>query len=194
MTERSLAVDSSIDDSEGSQRRSSQFLFKQFLSPRKNIYNLLANKVPTKREVFVNACSGAYLNHVLNNAHSMTEKFTNDDTVVIIAGANDLSDITPRDNRPARRIVVQVKRFLMKHNHTNFIVVSMFHRHHDHWNSFANREVRRINMELQESLKEVGAAMVDVTRFGRTLCTLHGLHLNVFGKRVLCGVIAASAR
>ncbi|KAG8279357.1 hypothetical protein J6590_107408, partial [Homalodisca vitripennis] len=75
----------------------------------KNIYNLLANKVPPKCEVFVNACSGAPLNHVLNNAHSMTEKSMNDDTVVIIAGANDLSDITPRDNRPARLRVDQVK-------------------------------------------------------------------------------------
>ncbi|KAG8330540.1 hypothetical protein J6590_061314 [Homalodisca vitripennis] len=160
----------------------------------KNIYNLLANKVPPKCEVFVNACSGAPLNHVLNNAHSMTEKFMNDDTVVIIAGANDLSDITPRYNRPARLRVDQVKRFLMKHYHTNFIVVSMFHRHHDHWNSFANREVRRINMELQESLEELGGAMVDVTRFGRRLFKLQGQHLNVFGKRVLCGMIAASAR
>ncbi|KAG8296294.1 hypothetical protein J6590_060296 [Homalodisca vitripennis] len=38
--------------------------------------------------------------------------------------------------------------------------------------------VRRINMELQESLEEIGAAMVDVNRFGKRLFTLHGQHLN----------------
>ncbi|KAG8251946.1 hypothetical protein J6590_069120 [Homalodisca vitripennis] len=147
MTERILAVDSSIDDSVSSQRRAS-------------------------------------LNHVLNNAHSMTENFTN------LSGF----EITPRDNWPAKLIVDQVKRFLMKHNHTNFIVVSMFHQHHDHWNSFANRELRRINMELQESLEEVGAAVLDVTRYGRRLFTLHDQHLNVFGKQVLYGMVAESAR
>ncbi|KAG8320361.1 hypothetical protein J6590_070648 [Homalodisca vitripennis] len=80
-----------------------------------------------------------------------------------IAEANDLSDIRPRVNRPARLIVDQVK------SETN---------HHG----------------SQESLEEVGAAMVDVIRFRRRLFALHGQHLNVFGKRVFCGMIAASAK
>ncbi|KAG8316680.1 hypothetical protein J6590_044466 [Homalodisca vitripennis] len=103
--------------------------------------------------MFVNACSGASLNYVLNNAHSMKENLTNDDKLVFIAGANDLSDITPRDNQPARRIVDQVKRFL--------------------------------------TLTESRRGGCDVVRFGRRL---FALHLNVIGKRVLCGMIAASAR
>ncbi|KAG8255244.1 hypothetical protein J6590_097129 [Homalodisca vitripennis] len=97
-----------------------------------------------------------------------------------MAGANDLSDITPRNNRPARVLVGQMKNFIMRHNHTNVIVVSMFHRHQDHWDSYINREV--------------GASMVDVTMLGRRLFTQHGQHLNQLGKRELSGMIAVSAR
>ncbi|KAG8278123.1 hypothetical protein J6590_027379 [Homalodisca vitripennis] len=137
---------------------------------------------------------GASLSHVLENAHSMTKNFTKDDTIVIMAGANDLSDITPRNNRPARVLVGQMKNFIMRHNHTNVIVVSMFHRHQDNWDSYINREVRRINMTLHECLEKVGASMVDVTMLGRRLFTQHGQHLNQLGKRVLSGMIAVSAR
>ncbi|KAG8265534.1 hypothetical protein J6590_092716 [Homalodisca vitripennis] len=70
-----------------------------------------------------------------------------------MAGANDLSDITPRNTRPARVLVGQRKN--LKHNHTNVIVVSMFHRHQDHWDAYINREVRRINMILHESLEKL---------------------------------------
>ncbi|KAG8246436.1 hypothetical protein J6590_094736 [Homalodisca vitripennis] len=160
----------------------------------KNIFHLLEQKVSSRCEVFINACSGASLSHVLENTHSMTKNFTKDDTIVIMAGANDLSDITPRNNRPARVLVGQMMNFIMNHNHTNVIVVSMFHRHQDHWDSYINREVRRINMTLHECLEKVGASMVDVTMLGRRLFTQHGQHLNQLGKRVLSGMIAVSAR
>ncbi|KAG8269266.1 hypothetical protein J6590_004562 [Homalodisca vitripennis] len=124
----------------------------------------------------------------------MTKNFTKDDTIVIMAGANDLSDITPRNNRPARVLVGQMMNFIMGHNHTNVIVVSMLHRHQDHWDSYINREVRRINMTLHECLEKVGVSMVDVTMLGRRLFTQHGQHLNQLGKRVLSGMIAVSAR
>ncbi|KAG8249883.1 hypothetical protein J6590_009003 [Homalodisca vitripennis] len=159
-----------------------------------NIFHLLEPKVSSRCEVFINACSGASLSHVLENAHSMTKDFTKDDTTVIMAGANDLSDITPRNNRPARVLVGQMKNFIMRHNHTNVIVVSMFHRHQDHWDSYINREVRRINITLHECLEKVGASMVDVTMLGRRLFTQHSQHLNQLGKRVLSGMIAVSAR
>ncbi|KAG8305749.1 hypothetical protein J6590_062719 [Homalodisca vitripennis] len=159
-----------------------------------NIFHLLDQKVSSKCEVFINACSGASLSYVLENAHSMTKNFTKDDTIVIMAEANDLSDITPRNNRPARVLVGQMMNFIMNHNHTKVIVVSMFHRHQDHWDSYINREVRRINMTLHECLEKVGASMVDVTMLSRRLFTQHGQHLNQLGKRVLSGMIAVSAR
>ncbi|KAG8302149.1 hypothetical protein J6590_037529 [Homalodisca vitripennis] len=74
------------------------------------------------------------------------------------------------------------------------LMVSMFHRHHDPWNSYINKEVRGINMELRESLEEVGAAMVDVSLLGRHLFTQHGQHLNRRGKLVLSDMIAVAAR
>ncbi|KAG8263538.1 hypothetical protein J6590_030688 [Homalodisca vitripennis] len=139
----------------------------------KDIYKFLTYKVSPCCKVFVDACLGAPMAHVLDNAHSMMENFTKDDTVVIIAGANDLSDVTTKNKQPARVLVDEVKKFIMTHNHTNFVVVSMFHRHHDPWNSYINKEVRGINMELRESLEEVGAAMVDVSLLGRHLFTQH---------------------
>ncbi|KAG8335287.1 hypothetical protein J6590_072274 [Homalodisca vitripennis] len=60
-------------------------------------------------KIFVDACSGAPMSHVLDNAHSMTENFTKDDTVVVIAGANDLSDVTTKNKQPARVLVDEVK-------------------------------------------------------------------------------------
>ncbi|KAG8314943.1 hypothetical protein J6590_081244 [Homalodisca vitripennis] len=53
----------------------------------------------------MNAFSGASLSHVLENTHSMTKNFTIDETIVIMVGANDLSEITSRNNRPARVLV-----------------------------------------------------------------------------------------
>ncbi|KAG8328843.1 hypothetical protein J6590_100340, partial [Homalodisca vitripennis] len=150
----------------------------------KDIYKFLTNKVSPCCKVFVDACSGAPMAH----------NFTKDDTVVIIAGANDLSDVTTKNKQPARVLVDEVNKFIMTHNHTNFVVVSMFHRHHDPWNSYINKEVRGINMELRESLEEVGAAMVDVSLLGRHLFTQHGKHLNRRGKLVLSDMIAVAAR
>ncbi|KAG8334421.1 hypothetical protein J6590_090943 [Homalodisca vitripennis] len=84
--------------------------------------------------------------------------------------------------------------FIMRHNHTNVILVSMFHRHQDHWDPYINKELRRINMTLHECLERMGASLVDVTMLGRRLFTQHGQHLNQLGKRVLSGMIAVYAR
>ncbi|KAG8314946.1 hypothetical protein J6590_081247 [Homalodisca vitripennis] len=122
----------------------------------------------------MNAFSGASLSHVLENTHSMTNTFTIDETIVIMVGANDLSDITSRNNRPARVLVGHVKNFIMRHNHTNVIVVSMFHRHQGHWDSYINREA--IVYSTRPTSQLVGKTSAQ--RYDRCICdkTTPGFH------------------
>lgn len=142
--------------------------------------------LPHRTETFVHASSGATVDRVLCNASTYIKKFTENDTVVIIAGANDFSQTSNLSFNLADRF----EQFSLSHKHTNVVFVTQFHRHDLSSDDSVNNEVNRVNQELGIR-KQIH--LVDTTDFSRKLFGVkRGLHLNKFGKQVLCRRIADS--
>ncbi|KAG8319552.1 hypothetical protein J6590_089420 [Homalodisca vitripennis] len=107
---------------------------------------------------------------VLKNSKDIIADFSKVDNPVLLAGVYVLFGIAPRTNKPIAAPKRQLKRFIDRNQHTNVVVVSLFHHYHEHWNSFPNKD----------------DTVVGVSSFLGHLFTKLGQHLNNLGKRILC--------
>ncbi|KAG8334822.1 hypothetical protein J6590_082166 [Homalodisca vitripennis] len=147
----------------------------------KNLYDAVQPLVPDS-EVFVNACPGAPITHILQNTNAMCTDLTDQDVVVIIGGANDMSRVTYRNRRAAQVIPGQIHRFCQQKNHTNFIFVPLFQRHDLEKKHFINKEIAILNGKLEEM---ESFNVIDGTELRGQHFTRHGMHLNKMGKKLL---------
>ncbi|KAG8268580.1 hypothetical protein J6590_023961 [Homalodisca vitripennis] len=142
--------------------------------------------------IFACASSGAPLSHVLQNCYDMTKQSGKNDIVVIIGGSNDVVDVTYNNRRPARVLAGQILRATRQYEHTNVVIVGLFHRHDLPENCLINTEIKLTNKKLNglKDLRGNGVSVLDVNKIGRQLFTRHGQHLNGAGKTALCKLIA----
>ncbi|PNF14757.1 hypothetical protein B7P43_G16355 [Cryptotermes secundus] len=131
----------------------------------------------------------ADLSNVTGDIGKLCKGFSKEDQVVIVGGPG---------NSLERNLNYQIEKDLsdiaQKTSHTNVRFVGLFWRHDKPW---INRCVREINLRLERSLVEVGAAhidAIDVSSILRSEHTVHGLHLNPRGKDKLTRLIAESIK
>lgn len=148
---------------------------------------LLVSLLPNNVETFVNSSSGATIEHILEKTSNVLINFTKEDNLIIIAGANNFCEANIADQNPAKRIVDLLHRFSTINSHTNIIYVTQFHRYDMAWDNIVNKEIHKLNCELNhlENLR-----IIDTSDFKRQFFTVHGQHLNRIGKRVLSRRIA----
>ncbi|KAG8305227.1 hypothetical protein J6590_074418 [Homalodisca vitripennis] len=143
--------------------------------------------------LFVLSCgkniSNASSDYILKNANSMAESLTKNDTAVLIVGTNDVTNCTPRHDRPAVTLPGHLLRFIRANQYTNWVVVSLPHRFDLPPRCYTNKLVNQVNHRLKSLTKE-GIKVIDSRRLERKHFTRHGLHLDATGKEVLCGLIA----
>lgn len=116
----------------------------------KDLGNILPSLLPKSFETFVCASAGAKIDYVMNNSRNMTTAFTAEDTVIIIAGANDISDAIQNKSKPSNHILGHLQQFAVENSHTNIVYVTQIQRHDLAWNDIINQEIYTINYKLQE--------------------------------------------
>lgn len=158
-------------------------------SHSRKLLQCLSHKI-SERSIFVSVSPGAKLQNVLTNAHNMTSNFTRADVGVIIAGSNNIGECTAQNRRPAQVVPDLLKRFVGSHLHTRWILVPMFPRYDLPRNDVINNETRRVNKVIAEMARKMDVMVVDTDKLKRRHFTSHGLHLNMYGKRVLGEEIA----
>lgn len=154
----------------------------------KNLYDTPSPLLPEDSELFICSNLGGTLEYVLSNAKKMTSDFTHDDVAVIIAGTNDVSEVTLRNRRPATRLPFILESFIESQAERDVFVVSQFRRYDIPFSNII-QEIIRVNKRLAQH-KEIN--LINVKNFGRRLFTDHGLHLNRMGKKLLSKNIADS--
>jgi sentrin-specific protease 8 len=153
----------------------------------KDIGNLIGSLLPRSTETYVYASPGATSTHILNEANDKIQNFTKDDTVVVIAGANDISERSPQNHTPTTSILESFQHFAATNKHTNIVYLTQFHRHDLPWDSMLNKKIYKLNYELKQ-LNTLN--ILSVSDFTRNFFTVHGQHLNKYGKQVLSRRIA----
>ncbi|KAG8309585.1 hypothetical protein J6590_081852 [Homalodisca vitripennis] len=111
----------------------------------------------------------------------MIEHFTKEDTVIVITGANDISELPYKDSNI--NISSMFRKFALENKHTNIVYVTQFHCHDLAWESLINKEIHKENKTLQQ-LNDLKT--INITNFKRHFFSRHGQHLKKFGKQVLC--------
>jgi lysophospholipase L1-like esterase len=132
--------------------------------------------------------SGANIEAILDYSTQNIETLTNKDIVVVWGGSRDVG------KNETKKGLNQLKKFVVKHNHTKFIVLSVLHRHDLDPNSCVNYEVKNYNRKLQKYLKECENAHIIEVHSNRKLFTGHGLHMNAKGKDQIAWMIAQAIK
>lgn len=128
------------------------------------------------------ASSGRTTKHILEKAQLMINDLTMEDSVVVIAGANDIPDLSSECNIP-----VLFQKFALDNKHTNIVFVTQFYRYDLSRNNSANNNIEKINKELHK-LTELN--LIGVSGFRRHFFGRQVQHLNKLGKQALCRRIA----
>lgn len=119
--------------------------------------------------------------HVLRAAGSELKELGENDYMLIMSGTNDLG--FGNENC----IIDQVEGFLQKPADCSIFLVGIPYRHDAV--SF-NKSITSINTKLEQlCLKYAHATFLSISHLSRGLFTMHGLHLNIKGKRVLAELI-----
>jgi hypothetical protein len=148
-----------------------------------NLGNLLEGLLPKYVETYVWASSGGTVNHILDGASKMIRGFKEDDTVFIIAGANNLCDVTKANQLPGKHVMDSLEKFSLVNSHTNVVYVTQLHRHDLAWDHPVNKAIYKVNYELKQ---KKNLNIINLSDFSRKLFSKHGQHLNKWGKQVLC--------
>ncbi|KAG8320357.1 hypothetical protein J6590_070644 [Homalodisca vitripennis] len=133
----------------------------------------------------VDVYGDSHAKNLTNKLCKHLNRHSDKDAVFIMAGFNDVSTINEDSRSPGKSVVDQLTWFVKTNRHTNFVMVNLFHRHDLPPNGLINREIKRINENLN-ILKQERVPIVDVSTFSRKLFTRHGQHLNGLGKNILC--------
>ncbi|XP_049809772.1 uncharacterized protein LOC126252858 [Schistocerca nitens] len=103
-----------------------------------------------------------------------------DDFAVLIGGSNDVY------RNETHKVITEMRKCLNNLTHTNVLIVNIPHRHDLPPWSCVNREINVANeciTEICTNFKNVD--IVDINRLERRFHTVHGLHLNTPGKKLL---------
>jgi hypothetical protein len=136
---------------------------------------------------------GAGLQNITNLAKSEITTLTNNDTIIVCGGSNDVS----RNNSQAG--LKSLEKFVNLRNNTKILILTIPPRHDLIHDSCVNKEIDSFNRKLHKIMKNKEMVTIldcDITREG---FTRHGQHLNSSGKSKLAKLIVqyltkASAR
>ena len=124
-------------------------------------------------------------NDVIRDLPGLTKGYSKEDTVVLVAGAND---VYCNELHNARHNLVTALDTL---RHTNVLVVGVPHRHDLTSTSVVNREILKANRQFRKIVDSSRhGRFVDVSDMTRDMYTRHGLHFNDYGKDVLARKIS----
>lgn len=116
----------------------------------KGLGDIIGSLLPRTIETFVYASSGATTTHILDETSKVIRNFNKDDTMVIIAGANDICGTSDRNPNTPKTILELFKSFALENKHTNIVFLTQLHRHDRAWDSKVNKEIYRLNYELKQ--------------------------------------------
>jgi len=127
-------------------------------------------------EIQGNVKPGANLQTTVNAPMESFGKLTKKDVIVVWGGTHDVG------RNESGNGLRQIRNFAEKLKQTNFIVMSVPHRHDLAPNSCVNQEVKVYNRKLRKHLKVHENTCVLEVDTERDLFTRHGLHMNRKGK------------
>jgi RNase H-fold protein (predicted Holliday junction resolvase) len=119
---------------------------------------------------------GANIEVIVNTSTKSIEKLTKKDIVVVWGGTRDVG------KNESERGLHQLKSFVEKNSQTNFIAMSVPHRHDLDPYSCINDEVKVYNRKLKKYLKVCDNTQIIEVDSKRELFTKHGLRMNSKGK------------
>ncbi|KAG8275975.1 hypothetical protein J6590_074528, partial [Homalodisca vitripennis] len=128
--------------------------------------------------------------HIYGDSHAKglfqyrQEKLPRRTNVFVCSGTNDLSRCSPGNSQPALALADQIKNVVSLNIHTNWIVVSLPHRHDMPYHCHTNQEIKHVNNKL-DSFATNCFKLIQLHGLRRMHFTRHGLHLNRTGKRIL---------
>ena len=105
------------------------------------------------------------------------DNLTLDDMIILCYGTNDL-DLKKKFSCTFQNI----KKFLMKNNHTNILLMNIPHRYDKHNSWHVNKIITVLNKKLQKLVKVNPHISFLETFNDRNLYTNHSLHHNKLGK------------
>jgi hypothetical protein len=131
---------------------------------------------------------GANMEVIVNTSTKNIGNLTKKDMVVVWGGSQDVG------RNESELGLHRLKNFIENHSHTNFIVMSVPHRHDLDPNSCINDEVMVYNRKMKKYLKACENIQIIEVDSKRELFTRHGLHMNSKGKDQIAGKIAQTIK
>jgi hypothetical protein len=126
-------------------------------------------------------------------ANEAISRLTHDDMIILCYSTSDLNLNNPWNSKGKFSCTYQnIKKFLMKNNHTNILLMNIPHRYDIPNAVYINKIISMLNRKLQKL-----ATINPHTNFleiinDRNLFTNHGLHRNKLGKNLVKLVLASS--
>lgn len=146
-------------------------------SHSRNIASSVSTNLSGKRSVTGSVHPGGRFNDVVQELPELTKDYQKEDTVVLVAGAND---IYHNEFHNAKHHLLKSLNSLQ---HTNVLVVGVPHRHDLMPTSIVNKEIAKANRQFKKIIEGYQyCEFLDVSNFERDMFTNHGLHLNSRGK------------
>ena len=116
------------------------------------------------------------IRNITKLARNEIASFTKEDLVIIWGGANDVN------KNESMKGLMNLHEFVDQRINTNFMVVTIPHRHDLRDTSCVNKEVQNFNTELHKIMKnKINVRILEISTT-REDFTKHGLHLNAAGK------------
>jgi lysophospholipase L1-like esterase len=122
---------------------------------------------------------------VLVDTATKQSKLIKEDTVIFWGGTNDIA------RNACSKGLTHTMKTMMKNQHTNIILINARCGFGMDNLSCVNEEVRAFNRELSKIAKRFGNTSVVNVELQRRIFTLHGLHINIKGKKVMVKRLAA---
>jgi len=119
---------------------------------------------------------GSRLRNITQLARNEIARFSQEDLVIIWGGANDVN------KNESMKGLMNLQEFVELRNNTNFMILTIPHRHDLLDISCVNKEVQKYNAKLHEIMKnKINVRILEISTT-REDFTKHGLHLNAAGK------------
>lgn len=152
-----------------------------YLAKNLNHFNISATSRP-----------GAPLMELVKKARTRVKEMNDDDWMVLLGGANGLSECECGTNE----CMDDIKELGLEltNNNKKFLIVETPYRYHDNTNNINNR-IRHQNLKLKETSDLLGCPYIKINEIlSRDHYTRHGLHLNHKGKDKVAALIVNSIK